>query len=214
MQNRVTDLTQQVNSDKALIAQVNALLSEGQDDAGIVNQDITALDSTVNQLLREGFGEAADSLINRARVNILNALDPRAEQINEALANNFFKSAAAAEGEEAAAAGEIIDLLSANLVEVLGLPALAAMYAEAGKIGTADAALGLVLAQLSPLQDQYHQAETQIGTLEARLDAATEELNSDNADVSTLTNQVDAAQAADQAALNAMTSTCQSATAG
>jgi septal ring factor EnvC (AmiA/AmiB activator) len=212
-QNRVADLTQQVNADNALIKQVNALLIQGQNDARILNQDIAGLTSAVNLLLKEGFGAAADRLINRARVIILSAVDGPAEEINEDLANTVFQRAAAADGEESAAAASL-DLVSANLVEFLGFTAVAGMYFEVGRLSAEAAALGVVLAQLSPLQDQYHQAEDQIGKLGSRLAAATEELNADNADVSTLSNEVDAAQEADKAALNAMTSACEATQAG
>jgi hypothetical protein len=212
-QNRVADLTQQVNADNALIKQVNALLIQGQNDARILNQDIAGLTSAVNLLLKEEVGAAADRLINRARVIILSAVDGPAEEINEDLANTVFQRAAAADGEESAAAASL-DLVSANLVEFLGFTAAAGMYFEVGRLSAEAAALGVVLAQLSPLQDQYHQAEDQIGKLGSRLAAATEELNADNADVSTLSNEVDAAQEADQAALNAMTSACEATQAG
>jgi uncharacterized protein YlxW (UPF0749 family) len=212
-QNRVTDLTRQVNADKALIAQVNALLQTGQNDTSILNQDIAGLTSTVGQLLGAGFGEAADRLINRARVITLNSLDPAVGETNEALANSFFQRAAAAEGEEAAAAASL-DLVSANLVQFLGLTGVAAMYFEVGRLSAEVAALGVVLAQLSPLQDQYHHAEDQIGNLQSKLATAQDELNADNADVSTLSTQTNTAQAAAQAALNAMTSACEPAPAG
>ncbi len=207
-ENQVSSLTQEVDADKALIAQVNALVSEGQDDARIVDQNIVSLNNTVNQLLGEGFSAAAERVINRLRVIILNALDQRAGEVESDLTKSVFRRAAAVEGEEAAAVGAIIDFISAHLVELLGLPALTALTAEVGKIGTADAALGVVLAQLSPLQDQYRQAKDRIDRLTADLDRANAELDSDNAEVQTLTAQVSAAQAAVQAALTAMTNAC------
>jgi hypothetical protein len=206
---KVSDLTQQVDADKALIAQVKSLLSEGQDDNAILSQDLAGLTHTIDQVVRLPLGAVADAAVEAIRVVLLNNLDPEVEGLNAELADTFFQRAAVLVGEDAPLASQIIDLISANLVGALSLPVYTAVAFEAGKIGTAEIALEAVLVQLGPLQDQYTAASSRIGGLEAGLDVAQFVLDSDNADVSRLTSQVDAAQAAAQAALTAMTNACQ-----
>jgi len=207
-QNRVSGLTQEVNADDALIKQVQALLSEGRDDNNEVLQYLAGLTSTIRRVREMPLSAIIEGTIDDIRTTAL-GMNLETGEVSEALAATFFQRAAAVESAEAAQAAAVIDLISTNFLGALGIPALTAVAVEAGKIGTAEAALKIVLLQLVPLQDQYNQATANIDRLKTALEVAQDVLDADNADVADLTNRVNAAQAADQAALNAMTNACQ-----
>jgi hypothetical protein len=206
-QNRVSELTQEVNADDALIKQVRALLSEGRDDNNEVLQDLAGLTSTIKRVSELPRSAIIEGTIDDIRTTLF-GMNFETGEVSEALAATFFQRAAAIESAEAAQAASVIDLISTNFLGALGIPGLTAVAVEAGKIGTAEGALEIVLLQLTPLQDQYNQATANIGQLKTDLEVARDVLDEDNADVADLTNQVNAAQTADQAALNAMTNAC------
>jgi hypothetical protein len=207
---RVSTLTREINDDNALIAKYKDLDSASEDDAEIVSNVLeglveeTALDPKDNPLKKQ-----EEHLQKELQQISDNTLEPEAQAIDSDVADFSFEGAATAESEEAAAAGEAVEAIEATPENGLDRLWLYTLAKDAARIVTADIALKSVLVQLDDLEDQY-KAATSV------LPSVTDELNADNtllsgykADINSLNGQIDAAQAAAQAALEAMTSACQ-----
>lgn len=206
---RIATLAREIKDDNELIAKYKDLESSSDDDAEIVSNVLqsfveeTALDPKDNPLKKQ-----EEQLQEELKQISNNTLEPETQAIDSDVANSSFGGAAAAEAEEAAAAGKAAQAIEATPENGLDRTWLYTLAKDAARIVTADIALKSVLVQLDDLDDQYKAATSE-------LPSVTDELNADNtllsgykAGIKSLNSQIDAAQAAAQAALEAMTSAC------
>jgi len=207
-QYRISVVAREVDSDNALIAKYKDLESASEDDAEVVSQVLASFVEETLDIKDNPTGKALDKLVNEVQEIAQNTLEPEAEDIDSDVAGSSWQEAAAAEGEEAAAAGEALEAIEVTPEKVFDRQWIFALAVDAGKIVTADIALKAVLVQLDALDDQYQQANSEIAVVTDELNADKAQLNSLNATINALNSQIAAAQAAAQAALEAMTSAC------
>ncbi len=209
--NRVSELTKEVDADNALIARYKDLESSSDDDAGIVGEAIASFTEEARDLVLD---KSTDAVRKKLEAIASGDLDPEEGDIKSDVAGSSWDEAAAAEGEEVAAADEALEAVEVTRETVADRLWLFTLAKDASRIVTADIALKTVLVQLEDQEDAYNHANDSIRGLKAALADAKDELNLDNEEVSALNGRVDAAQAAAQAALIAMTSACRGSSAG
>jgi hypothetical protein len=147
---RIATLTREINDDNALIAKYKDLESASDDDAGIVSNVLesfveeTALDPKDNPLKKQ-----EEQLQEELRQISDNTLEPEAQAIDSDVADSSFEGAAAAESEEAAAAGKAVQAVEATPENGLDRLWIYTLAKDAARIVTADIALKAVLVNLT-----------------------------------------------------------------